>query len=124
MGQGLGNRRGRRFYIRNLTISLNGKTYRIFNINEYGLGFLIDSPEAIEIGSEIAPIIINGNNPVHVAGIARHISQFNHSNTHLGFQSGWICGAEFTARYDLRGHNLLRQYLAEIMGLETEDSDN
>ncbi|MGD8702235.1 MAG: hypothetical protein PVH26_07340 [Desulfosarcina sp.] len=124
MGQGSGNRRGRRIHVRDLTISLNGKTYRIFNINEYGLGFLIDSPEAIQIGAEIAPIIIKGNNPVRVSGIARHISQLNPSGRPLGFQSGWVCGLEFTARYDPGGSNLLRQYIAEIMGLETEDSDN
>ena len=56
MDQVLGNRKKRRFAVKDLTISINGKTYRIFNINEYGVGFLIDSPKEFEIGNEIKPI--------------------------------------------------------------------
>ena len=74
MGRALGKRKQRRFAVKDLTISIHGKTYRIFNINEFGVGFLIDQPEEIEIGTEIAPMILNAKIPVRVAGIPRHIS--------------------------------------------------
>ena len=74
MDQTLGNRRKPRFAVRNLTITINGKNYRIFNINAQGVGFLIDSPDEMEIGTEIEPMIVNGRVSARVAGIPRHIS--------------------------------------------------
>lgn len=109
----LGNRRMQRFTVKEQTISIHGKTYRIFNINEYGVGFLIDSPEEIEIGAEIEPIIGNGRQSIRVTGIARHISQLEANQTRLHFKSGWVCGTEFTTRHDLAGGKLLREFIAE-----------
>lgn len=123
MDQVLGNRRKRRLSVKNLTISINGKTYRIFNISENGVGFLIDSPEEIQIGTEINPIIVNGNIPVRLAGIPRHISQFRPSNKQLFFKSGWVCGTEFTTRHDLGGKRLLQEFIAENIGGDLEESD-
>lgn len=123
MDLGLGNRRKRRFSVKNLTISINGKTYRVFNINEDGVGFLIDSPEEFELGTEIKPIIVNGNLPVRVAGIPRHISQFQLSNEHLYFKSGWVCGTEFTTEDDLDGRKLLQEFIAENIDGDIDESD-
>ena len=123
MDQVLGKRRKRRFAVKDLTISINGKTYRIFNINEHGVGFLVDSPEQIEIGTEIDPMIVNGSIPVRVAGIPRHISQFRPPNKRLLFKSGWVCGTEFTVRYDHDGGQLLREFIAELIGKDIEEND-
>ena len=113
MDQVLRKRKKRRFAVKDLTISINGKTYRIFNINEYGVGFLLDSPEEIEIGTEIKPMIVNAKIPVQVAGIPRHISQFRSPAKPLYFKSGWVCGAEFTTRYHSGGGKLLQEFIAE-----------
>jgi hypothetical protein len=123
MDQVLGNRRKPRFSVKDLTISINGKTYRIFNINEYGVGFLVDAPEEIEIGNEIKPMVLNGNIPVRVAGIARHISHFRPPDKHLLFKSGWVCGMEFTTRHDPDAADLLRAYIEEIIDIEAEETD-
>ena len=123
MDQILGNRRKRRFSVKDLTISINGKTYRIFNISEHGVGFLVDSPEEIQIGTEIKPMVVNGNKPVHVAGIPRHISQFRPPNKRLLFRSGWVCGTEFTIKHDLDGGQLLREFIAENLDSDNEDTE-
>jgi len=123
MDQVLGKRKKRRFAVTDLTISINGKTYRIFNINEFGVGFLIDSPEEIEIGSEIKPMIVNGKMPVQVAGIPRNISQFRPSTKHLFFKPGWVCGAEFTLRHYSGGEKLLREFIAENIDSDVEETD-
>ena len=122
MDQVLGNRRKPRFSVKDLTISINGKTYRIFNINEYGVGFLIDAPEEIEIGDEIEPMILNGNIPVRVAGIARHVSHFDRPDKRLLFKSGWVCGIEFTTRHDPDAVDLLREYIEEIIDFDEEET--
>ena len=119
MDQTLGNRRKPRFAVKDLTISINGKTYRIFNINKYGVGFLIDSPEEIEIGSQIEPMIGKGRQSVRVTGIPRHVSQILTKGNGLDFIPGWVCGAEFTTQHDLDGGKLLAEYLAE--NIENED---
>ena len=119
MNQNLGNRRKPRFAVKDLTISINGKTYRIFNINQFGVGFLIDSPEEIEIGTPIEPIIGNGRQTVRVVGIPRHISQIQSKGKGLDFAPGWVCGAEFTIQHDLDGGKLLAAYIAE--NIENED---
>jgi hypothetical protein len=123
LDQALGKRKRRRFAIKDLTISFNGKTYRIFNINEFGVGFLIDSPEEIKIGTEIAPMIVNAKIPVQVAGIPRHISQFRPSTKPLFFKSGWVCGAEFTLRHYSGGEKLLREFIAENIDKDVEETD-
>lgn len=123
MDQFLGNRKKLRLFVKDSTISINGKTYRIFNINEYGVGFLIDSPDEIEIGAKIEPMILNGNIPVRVAGIARHVSQFHPPDQQLQFKSGWVCGTEFTTRLDLNGEALLKEYIAEILEPENEETE-
>lgn len=123
MDQVLGNRRKNRFSVKDLTISINGKAYRIFNINEYGVGFLIESPEEIEIGTEIKPMIVNANIPVRLAGIPRHISQFRPPNNRLHFKTGWVCGAEFTTRHDLDGGRLLQEFIAENIDCDVEETD-
>jgi len=117
--QTLGNRRKPRFAAKGLTISINGKTYRIFNINQYGVGFLIDSPEEIEIGAPIEPLIGNGRQTVRVAGIPRHVSQIQPKDKGLTFTPGWVCGTEFTTQHDHDGGKLLEEYLAE--NIENED---
>ena len=123
MDPDLGNRRKQRFSAKDLTIIINGKTYRIFDINEYGVGFLIDSPEEIEIGTEIEPMILNGNIPVRVAGIPRHVSQFGPSNRRLYFKSGWVCGTEFTTRHDPSGGKLFREFIAENIDRDVDETD-
>jgi hypothetical protein len=122
MDQVLRKRKKRRHVVKDLTISINGKTYRIFNINEYGVGFLIDSPKDIEIGTEIKPMIVNGKIPVRVAGIPRHISQFRPPTKRLFFKSGWVCGAEFTTRHYNGGSKLLQEFIAE--NLESDSDEN
>ncbi|WP_372679056.1 hypothetical protein [Desulfosarcina sp.] len=123
MDQVLGKRKKSRFAVKDLTISINGKTYRIFNINEFGVGFLIESPEEIEIGTEIKPMIVNGKIPVRVAGIPRHISQFRPASNRLLFKTGWICGAEFTLRHYGDGKKLLREFIAENIDSDVEETD-
>jgi hypothetical protein len=121
MEPGLGNRRKRRFSVKDLTISINGKSYRVFDINEDGVGFLIDSPEEIEIGTEIRPMIVNGRLPVEVAGIPRHISHFRPPGKHLHFKSGWVCGAEFSTGHDREGWKLLQEFIAENIDRDTDE---
>ncbi len=123
MDQGLGKRKKSRFSVKDRTISINGKTYRIFNINEFGVGFLIDSPEEIEIGTEIKPMIVNGKIPVRVAGIPRHISQVRPSSNRLIFKTGWVCGAEFTLRHYSGGEKLLREFIAENIDNDVEKTE-
>ena len=115
----MAKRRPHRFPVKDLTITIDGKTYRVFNINAYGVGFLIDSPEEIEIGSPMMPITINTPAPVRIAGIPRHVSFYRPQKTSLGFAPGWVCGLEFTTRRDLDGGKLLREYIAECIA----DSD-
>jgi len=121
--QTLGNRRKPRFAVRNLTITINGKNYRIFNINAQGVGFLIDSPDEMEIGTEIEPMIVNGRVSARVAGIPRHISHVTLSGHGLPFISGWVCGTEFTTQHDLDGGKLLEEYIAESMQREAEKEE-
>ncbi len=123
MDQVLGNRRKRRLSVKNLTLSINGKSYRIFNINEYGVGFLVDSPEEIEIGTEIKPMTVNGNIPVRLAGIPRHVSQFRPPNKPLLFKAGWVCGTEFSTRHDPDGSKLLRDFIAENIDRDVEETE-
>ena len=123
MDRVLGKRKKRRHTVKDLSISINGKTYRIFNINEYGVGFLIDSPEEIEIGTEIKPMVVNGKIPVRVAGIPRHISQFRPPSERLFFKSGWVCGAEFTTRHYNGGSRLLQEFIAENIDNDTDEPE-
>jgi hypothetical protein len=123
MDQILGKRKKRRFAVTDLTISINGKAYRIFNINEYGVGFLIDSPEEIEIGTEIKPMIVNATIPVQVAGIPRHITQFRSRDKRLFFKSGWVCGTEFTTRHYIGGGKLLQEFIAENIDSDVEETE-
>lgn len=123
MDQVLGNRRKHRFSVKNMAISINGKTYRIFNINEFGVGFLIDSPEEIKVGTEIRPVILNGRLPVRVVGIPRHISQFHPPNRPLLFKSGWVCGTEFTTRHDLDGGRLFQEFIAENIDRDVKETE-
>jgi hypothetical protein len=122
MDQVLRNRRKQRFAVKDLTISSNGKTYRIFNINEHGVGFLIDSPEEIEIGTEIKPMIVNVDPPVRVTGIPRHISQFSPPGKRLFFKSGWVCGTEFTTRHDRDGKRLFQEFIADNIDGNADDT--
>jgi len=123
MDQVLGDRRKYRFSVKHLSLSINGKTYRIFNINEYGMGFLIDSSETIEIGTEIKPVFDNGNMAVQVTGIPQHISQFCPSHERLFFKPGWVCGTEFTTRHDKNGWKLFREFIAENIGDNVEETE-
>jgi hypothetical protein len=113
MDPGLGNRRKPRYLVKDMTISINGKSYRIFNISELGVGFLIDSPAEIEIGSEIKPMLLNAHKTVQLAGIPRHVSQFQHADSQLQFKSGWVCGTEFTTQMDLDGGQMLKDFIAK-----------
>jgi hypothetical protein len=109
----LGNRRKKRFPGKKITISIDGKIYQIVNINEYGVGFIIDTPDEIIIGNKIEPIIFFDNVPVQAIGIPRHISQLQPSENKLLFKSGWVCGTEFTAQHDPEGWELFQQYIAD-----------
>lgn len=117
-GRPMGRRRQRRFSVTNLTITIDGRTYRVFNINTHGVGFLVDAPRLLEVGRPIQPVVINGPVPVRVTGIPRHVSQFQPSGQRLGFKRGWICGMEFGARRDLQGAPLFREYIAAIIAEE------
>jgi hypothetical protein len=120
----LGNRRQPRFSVKDLTLSINGKSYRIFNINEFGVGFLIDSPTEITVGTEIKPVITHGDVPVRVTGIARHISQFSAPNKRLYFKTGWVCGTEFTTtRNDPGGNRLLLEFIFEHVAWDVGETE-
>jgi len=121
--QTLGNRRRPRFAVRDMTLTINGKTYRIFNINAHGVGFLIDSPDEVELGTEIGPMIVNGHVSARVVGIPRHISQVISSRKELHFTPGWVCGTEFTTQHDLDGGKLLEEYIAENIEREAENTE-
>ncbi len=123
MDQTLGNRKKRRYTVKDLTIAINGKNYRIFNINEYGVGFLVDAPDEIEIGAMINPLINNGNKSVQLAGIPRHVSQFQSDDRQLFFRQGWVCGTEFTARDDLGGRKMLQEFIDEHLERDVEKID-
>jgi hypothetical protein len=111
--QNLGNRRKQRLPGEKMTISINGKSYQVFNINEYGVGFIIDNPDEIPIGNKIKPILFFDNVPVQATGIPRHVSKIQPSGEQLHFKSGWVCGTEFTTQHDTEGWELFQQYIAE-----------
>lgn len=122
MDPGLGNRRTQRYSVKNMTISINGKSYRIFNINEFGVGFLIDSPDEIEIGTQIHPMIAGADRSVQVMGIPRHVSQYRCADDRLHFRSGWVCGTEFTTQQDLAGGQMLRDFIAENIAAAKDEN--
>ena len=124
MNQRLGNRRKPRFASSGLTITINGKTYRIININEDGVGFILDSPDELAVGREIKPMVLNGDVPVRVAGIPRHISQIRSIAQPLEFKTGWVCGTEFTPRHDRDGKRLLQQFIAETIDREDQQNED
>ena len=117
--QNLGNRRQERYSGKKVTLTINGKNYEVFNINEYGVGFIIDTPDEITIGEEIRSIIHYGDTPVRAIGISRHVSQVHQTRSQLHFQPGWVCGAEFTTQHDPEGWQLLRRYITENSNNET-----
>jgi len=119
MGQKLGNRRQERFCVKKVTLTLNGKNYKVFNINEYGVGFILHTPDEISIGNEIEPILSFGNSPVRTTGIPRHVSLLRQPRNQLHFQSGWVCGTEFTTQYDPEGWQFLQRYITENSDSET-----
>ncbi|HSO21158.1 MAG TPA: hypothetical protein VLT88_16945, partial [Desulfosarcina sp.] len=112
----MGKRRRHRFSAKDLTITIDGRTYRVFNINEHGLGFLVDSPAAIEIGGSLKPLVINAPVPVRITGIPRHVSLCQAAQKTPAFKPGWVCGLEFSTRRDPDGQKLLLQFLAEAFG--------
>ena len=124
MDRAMGNRKKPRYAVDNLTISINGKIYRVFNINEYGVGFLIDAPHEFNSGTDIAPMVINGHTPVRVAGIARHVSQVSGFDKTLEFKTGWVCGVEFTSRHNPEARRLLKAYIDEMTQRDPDDDDS
>ncbi len=123
MDQALGNRKKKRYNVKNLTIAINGKNYQIFNINEYGVGFLIDTPDEIQVGSVITPVLLKGDKSVRVAGIPRHVSQYQSESERLYFRPGWVCGTEFTSRDDFGGKEMLRAFIAEQLANEAGQNE-
>jgi hypothetical protein len=124
MVQDKGNRRKPRFAVCNLTISLNGRIYQVFNINEYGVGFLIDAPHDFTIGTGIEPMVINTHTPVRVAGIARHVSEVSRPGNTLEFKTGWVCGVEFTSRHNPEARRLLKAYIDEMVEPDPDDDES
>ncbi len=114
------NRKKRRIKLKDLSLKIKGKSYQIININEYGVGFLINSPEAIEIGSKLGPIVFEGSESVQVTGIPRHISQLVEPESRLYFRTGWVCGTEFATAHDIEAGKLLSKFISEHIG---EDLD-
>ena len=123
MDQTLGNRKKRRYTVKDLTISINGKSYHIFNINEYGVGFLINKPDEIEVGSTLTQRIHGKEKSVQIAGIARHVSHYQPEATRLFFRQGWVCGTEFTARDDMGGQQMLQEFIAEQLALDSKKNE-
>ncbi|MDL2269743.1 hypothetical protein LJC71_10120 [Desulfosarcina sp. OttesenSCG-928-A07] len=114
------NRRKRRLQVKNLTLSINGKTYLVFNINEYGAGFMVSHPEEFIVGQEIAAMTINTRPPITTGGIPRHISAYTPPEQELFFQKGWVCDAEFNIQHDVGKNNLIEQVLRGLIDLETD----
>lgn len=119
MEYALENRKKRRLAAKRHTLSINGKTYRIFNINEYGVGFLVDTPQDIQIGTTIEPVLLVSDRPIRMTGVARHVSHFRDPGDRLYFQKGWVCGTEFTTQQDPEGWELFKSYLDETGDEET-----
>ncbi len=115
MNQRRNNRRKPRMTVSGLTLTINGKTYRIINLNADGVGFIVDSPHELAIGRAIDPMVMNADVPVRVAGVPRHISQIRGDRPSLRFKTGWVCGTEFTPRPDREGKQLLLQFIAEAI---------
>ena len=123
MDQPTGKRRKPRLTVKDMTLTINGKTYRVVNINEYGVGFLVDSPDGVAIGDTLEATLDIGRLPVKVAGIARHVSQLTPVDRHLRFRSGWVCGTEFTTRHIHDGGALFEAYLADVLDGEIGESE-
>ena len=77
----------------------------------------------IEIGTEIEPTIGNGHASVRVAGIPRHISQYQPRNQRLLYRQGWVCGTEFTTRDDIGGRKMLQDFIEENIDREVEKKE-
>jgi len=107
------NKRERRLLDKNPVISINGKVYRILNIDERGAGFLIDSPQDIKITAVVEPTIDQNKSAGRAPRIPRFISLFNPPNRRLLFKTAWICGPAFSTRYDPDARKLLQEFIAE-----------
>ncbi len=113
MSQLLDNRKKDRIAITNLKIRIAGKTYKVVNINEFGVGFLVNSLEAVKIGKMISGIVIEGERSVIVAGIPRHLSLVSDQTLNLKFKPGWVCGTEFTTTHDIESGKILAAFISE-----------
>lgn len=113
MNPSQGKRRKRRIHLKDTSLKIEGTSYKIVNINEYGVGFLINSPEDIEIGSPLGPMVFEGSESVQVNGIPRHISQLTNPDSKLYFKTGWVCGTEFSTAHDIECGKLLSCFISE-----------
>lgn len=101
------------------TLVINGKVYRILNINGQGAGFLFDCPEDIITGA-VEKKIVGDESKGDVTAEPRFILSFNFANRRLLFKSGWIYGPEFTTRHDFNARKLLKEFIAENIDREEE----
>jgi hypothetical protein len=120
MGISWEDKRERRYSDSHATLSMNGKAYRILNINEQGAGFLFDCREDIVMSGAVAPRIVGDRSDGGTMAAPRFILLSNFANRKLFFKSGWIHGPEFTTRHDLNAQKLLQEFMAECIDCEEE----
>jgi hypothetical protein len=111
------------FVEKNMTISINGKVYRIVNINEGGVGFLFDSDQDINPLTVLSSRGRQNKPAVHASSIPRFLIARRSPTRPLLFKSGWIYGPEPSTRHDLGGKKLLQDFIAEHIYCETEETE-
>lgn len=97
---------------------MDKKVYRVVNINELGVGFMVNSPESIKIGKNIMGMVIEGKRSVVAAGIPRHVTMVHNHMLNLKFKPGWVCGTEFTTTHDIENGKILADFIHEHIKAE------
>jgi hypothetical protein len=110
----------RRYSDEHATVSINGKVYRLLNINDQGAGFLFDSMEDIIINGAVEPRFVGNLSAGGATAVPRFILLYNFANRRLRFKSGWIHGPVFTTRHDLNARKLLQEFIAENINRDEE----
>ena len=103
----------RRYFDEHTTVSINGKIYRILNINDQGAGFLFDSMEDFIITGAVEPRFVVDKSAGDAIATPRFILLYNFTNLRLHFKTGWIYGPEFTTRKNFNARKLLQEFIAE-----------
>lgn len=81
-----------------MSLIFHNRPCKIFNISERGVAFSIKAPREVTIGEEMDAMLLNSEDPLELAGFARHISHISEVEPEADVRAEWVCGAEFTTQ--------------------------